>query len=69
MPALKVFGAACHSYVTIGNFIVVEIMPVGISSLGWRFHIIGTVFNLTLVPLVYFFHPETADRTLEDIDR
>ncbi|GAB7326085.1 hypothetical protein MBLNU13_g10110t2 [Cladosporium sp. NU13] len=51
------------------NFIVVEITPIGISSLGWKFYIIWTVFNGAFVPLVYLFYPETAGRTLEDIDR
>ncbi|KAF1827897.1 general substrate transporter [Dissoconium aciculare CBS 342.82] len=51
------------------NFIVVEITPTGIETLGWRFYIIWTVFNLSFVPLVYFFYPETAARTLEDIDQ
>jgi hypothetical protein len=48
---------------------VVEITPIGISSLGWKFYIIWTVFNGAFVPLVYLFYPETAGRTLEDIDR
>ena len=48
---------------------VVEITPIGIDSIGWRFYIIWTVFNFSFVPIVYFFYPETADRSLEDIDR
>lgn len=52
-----------------GNFIVVEITPIGIRNLGWQFYIIWTVFNGAFVPLVYLFYPETAGRTLEDIDR
>jgi hypothetical protein len=55
--------------ICLGNFIVVEITPIGISSLGWKFYIIWTVFNGAFVPLVYLFYPETAGRTLEDIDR
>ncbi|KAK6439784.1 hypothetical protein LTR95_004006 [Oleoguttula sp. CCFEE 5521] len=51
------------------NFIIVEITPIGIDSLGWKFYIIWAVFNGAFVPLVYFFYPETSDRTLEDIDR
>ncbi|KAI4172505.1 MAG: hypothetical protein LQ343_003499 [Gyalolechia ehrenbergii] len=51
------------------NFMVVEITPIGIQSLQWRFYIIWTVFNASFVPIVYLFYPETADRTLEDIDR
>lgn len=52
----------------ICNFVVVEITPIGIQSLGWQFYIIWTVFNLAFVPTIYFFYPETADRTLEDLD-
>ena len=53
----------------IFNFAVVEITPIGIQSLGWKFYIIWTVFNASFVPIVYLFYPETADRSLEDIDR
>ena len=48
---------------------VVEITPIGIQSLHWKFYIIWTLFNASFVPIVYLFYPETADRTLEDIDR
>jgi len=48
---------------------VVEITPIGIQTLHWKFYIIWTIFNASFVPIVYLFYPETADRTLEDIDR
>ncbi|CAF9934910.1 MAG: hypothetical protein HETSPECPRED_009404 [Heterodermia speciosa] len=51
------------------NFMVVEITPIGIQSLQWKFYIIWTIFNASFVPIVYLFYPETADRKLEDIDR
>lgn len=50
------------------NFLVVEITPIGIESLRWKFYIIWTVLNLVFVPTIYFFYPETANRQLEDID-
>ncbi|KAJ5730665.1 uncharacterized protein N7483_005173 [Penicillium malachiteum] len=50
------------------NFMVVEITPIGIENLKWRFYIIWTVMNLVFVPTIYFFYPETANRQLEDID-
>ncbi|KAI4599134.1 hypothetical protein KJ359_002092 [Pestalotiopsis sp. 9143b] len=52
----------------ITNFIVVEVTPVGIQNLGWRFYIVWTVTNAAFLPILYFFYPETADRTLEDLD-
>ena len=48
---------------------VVEITPIGIQTLQWKFYIIWTVFNAAFVPIIYLFYPETADRTLEDVDR
>jgi len=53
----------------IVNFMVVEVTPPGIAALGWRFYIIWTVLNFAFVPVVYLFYPETADRSLEDVDR
>ncbi|KAL3491956.1 general substrate transporter [Aspergillus germanicus] len=50
------------------NFMVVEITPIGIQNLGWRFYIVWIALNAAMVPAVYFFYPETAGRTLEDID-
>ena len=51
------------------SVIVVEITPIGIQTLGWRFYIIWAIFNFLFIPTVYLFYPETAGRTLEDIDR
>ncbi|KAL4908963.1 hypothetical protein BDW74DRAFT_174188 [Aspergillus multicolor] len=50
------------------NFMVVEITPIGIQNLGWRFYIIWIVLNAAMVPTMYLFYPETAGRTLEDMD-
>ncbi|KAF4539444.1 Sugar/inositol transporter [Lasiodiplodia theobromae] len=52
----------------ITNFVIVEITPIGIESLGWRFWIVWTVFNAVFLPVIYLFYPETANRSLEDLD-
>ncbi|KAF3009495.1 hypothetical protein E8E13_003424 [Curvularia kusanoi] len=68
--AMRTKGAALGTATNwIFNFMVVEITPPGIRSLGWRFYIIWCVFNFAFIPIVYFFYPETAGRTLEDLDR
>jgi hypothetical protein len=41
----------------------------GIESLGYKFWIIWAVICFSFIPITYFFYPETANRTLEDIDR
>lgn len=48
---------------------VVQITPLGVQNLGWRFYIIWTITNAAIVPTIYLFYPETADRTLEDVER
>ena len=43
-------------------------MP-GIQNLGYKFWIIWAVICFSFIPITYFLYPETANRTLEDIDR
>ncbi|KAJ5222807.1 uncharacterized protein N7469_009047 [Penicillium citrinum] len=52
----------------IFNFMVVEITPIGIQNLGWRFYIVWIALNAAIVPVIYVFYPETTGRTLEDMD-
>lgn len=49
--------------------LVVQITPLGAENLHWRFYIIWAIFNAAIMPIVYLFYPETADRTLEDVER
>ncbi|TKA77978.1 hypothetical protein B0A49_02438 [Cryomyces minteri] len=68
--SMRTKGAALGTATNwIFNFMVVEITPIGIESLAWKFYIIWTLFNGAFVPIVYLFYPETADRSLEDLDR
>ena len=48
---------------------VVQVTPPGVANLGWRFWVIWAVICFSFIPITYFFYPETANRTLEDIDR
>lgn len=38
------------------------------SQLAWKAYLIFMCTNFAFVPLVYFFYPETANRTLEEVD-
>lgn len=48
---------------------VAQITPPGIANLGYRFWVIWAVICAAFVPITYLFYPETANRSLEDIDR
>ncbi|KAI0893823.1 general substrate transporter [Annulohypoxylon nitens] len=66
---MRTKGAAVATMTNwITNFAVVEITPIGIQKLGWKFYIIWTITNALFMPVIYFFYPETANRTLEDLD-
>ncbi|CAJ2513262.1 Uu.00g013810.m01.CDS01 [Anthostomella pinea] len=50
------------------NFVVVEVAPIGLQTLGWKFYIVWTVTNAAFLPILWLFYPETSGRTLEDLD-
>ncbi|KAI1084192.1 general substrate transporter [Whalleya microplaca] len=52
----------------IFNFLVVMITPIAFNSIDYQTYIIFAVINAFMVPCVYFFFPETAYRSLEEMD-
>ncbi|KAF2110813.1 hypothetical protein BDV96DRAFT_191181 [Lophiotrema nucula] len=50
------------------NFIVVFIAPIAFRNITWKTYIIFACTNFAIVPLIYFFYPETAYRSLEEVD-
>ncbi|KAK4140183.1 general substrate transporter [Dichotomopilus funicola] len=52
----------------IFNFLVVMITPVAFNTIGYQTYIIFAAINAFMVPCVYFFYPETAYRSLEEMD-
>lgn len=47
---------------------VVMVTPVAFATIGYQTYIIFAVINAFIVPCVYFFYPETAYRSLEEMD-
>lgn len=50
------------------NFLIVMVTPVMISGIGWGTYLFFAVVNACFLPVIYFFYPETARRSLEEID-
>ena len=44
------------------------ITPVSFNSIKWKTYVVFAVINAFMVPCVYFFYPETAYRSLEEMD-
>jgi hypothetical protein len=52
----------------LSNFVVVMITPLGLEELNYKFYIIWAIFCCSFAPIVYFLYPETARKSLEEID-
>lgn len=52
----------------ICNFAVVMFTPIFIQKSDWGCYLFFALVNFLWVPVIFFFYPETAGRTLEEID-
>ncbi|EON96387.1 putative sugar transporter stl1 protein [Phaeoacremonium minimum UCRPA7] len=50
------------------NFLIVEVVPIMVDRLGWGTYLFFAVANACFLPIIWFFYPETANRSLEEID-
>ncbi|KAG2153504.1 general substrate transporter [Suillus bovinus] len=50
------------------NFVVVMVVGPAFNTISWRTYLIFAALNAIIVPVVYFFFPETGGRSLEDLD-
>lgn len=53
---------------SVGNALVMEITPPMIQNIGWVTFLVFALFNVLSIPIVYMFYPETANKTLEELD-
>ena len=42
------------------TFLIVEITPPMITSIGYKSYIVFAIFNFVTIPIVYFFYPEVC---------
>ncbi|PSN70514.1 general substrate transporter [Corynespora cassiicola Philippines] len=67
--AMRTRGAAAATATNwLFGFVCTQFTPPAIRDIGYRFYIIFACFNLVFIFIVYFLYPETANRTLEDLD-
>ena len=67
--SIRTWGSALSTSVNwIMNFAVVKFTPIAIQNIGYQFYIIFAILNAAWLPVIYLFLPETANRTLEEMD-
>lgn len=50
------------------NFLIVMVTPVMIANISWGTYLFFAVVNACFLPIIYLYYPETARRSLEEID-
>ncbi len=61
---LASIGTATH---WLFNFVSVEITPIAIVTLSWRYYIVYAATGASVAVMVYFLFPETKGRSLEEM--
>ncbi|OAP55182.1 hypothetical protein AYL99_10882 [Fonsecaea erecta] len=50
------------------QFMIVEVTPIALTNISYRFYIILCIFNAVIAAIVFFLYPETKLKSLEEID-
>ncbi|KAK3936104.1 sugar transporter STL1 [Diplogelasinospora grovesii] len=50
------------------NFLVVMVTPIMVANISWGTYLFFASVNACFLPIIWFFYPETARRSLEEID-
>ncbi|ORY03942.1 putative MFS sugar transporter [Clohesyomyces aquaticus] len=49
------------------TIILLETAPIGFAEVGWKYYLVIVVWCIVYIPMVYFYWPETARLSLEEI--
>lgn len=49
------------------TIILLQTAPIGINDVGWKYYLVIICWCIVFIPIVYFFFPETARLSLEEI--
>jgi len=49
------------------TLILLQTAPIGFVNVGWKYYLVIIVWCIFFIPIVYFYFPETANLSLEEI--
>ncbi|KAJ9303114.1 hypothetical protein DTO271G3_488 [Paecilomyces variotii] len=50
-------------------YVVVVVTPTAIANIQWRYYMLYAIFNFCFIPVIWWFYIETANLSLEQVDR
>ncbi|KAL1612222.1 hypothetical protein SLS60_000446 [Paraconiothyrium brasiliense] len=51
------------------SLVLLQTAPIGFAEVGWKYYLVVIVWCIFYIPMVYFFWPETARLSLEEIGK
>lgn len=70
MPTCIRSAGVASAYVVMHTvmIVIVQITPLALESISWRFFLIFLIANCVFVVILYTFYPETKGTTLEEMN-
>lgn len=50
-------------------YVVVVATPTAIENIGWKYYMLYAIFNFCFLPIIWWYYVETANLSLEQVDR
>ncbi|GMM33784.1 glucose-inactivated glycerol proton symporter [Saccharomycopsis crataegensis] len=68
-PSKRAVGSSISTATNwLCNFAVVMFTPLFVNNTRWGCYLFFAIMNMIWIPIIFFFYPETAGRSLEEVD-
>ena len=60
---------ADHAPFSPATIILLQTAPIGFAAVGWKYFLVVIIWSTVFIPILYFYWPETAKLSLEEIGK